>query len=53
MNLVPIFIPSAPNAIAATKLLPSAIPPEATNGISNSSAALGNKIKLGMSSSPG
>ena len=46
-------MPSAPKAIAATRLLASAIPPEATKGISNSSAALGNKIKLGMSSSPG
>ena len=40
-------------AIAATKLLPSAIPPDATKGISNSSAALGRRIKLGISSSPG
>ena len=47
------FMPSAPRAMAATKLLASAMPPEATNGISSSSAALGKRIKLGMSSSPG
>ena len=31
----------------------SAMPPEATNGIFSSSAARGNRIMLGMSSSPG
>ena len=29
------------------------MPPEATNGIFNSSAARGSRMKLGMSSSPG
>ena len=46
-------MPSAPRAMAATKLLASAIPPEATKGISSSSAARGKRIKLGISSSPG
>ena len=53
MKRVPILIASAPNARAATSDRPSAIPPEATIGISNSSAALGRSIKLGTSSSPG
>ena len=53
MNRVPIFMPSAPNAMAAIKLRPSAMPPEATKGISSSSAALGNNMKFGMSTSPG
>ena len=53
INRVPIFIPSAPIARAATRLRPSAMPPEATNGICNSSAARGRRMKLGTSSSPG
>ena len=50
---VPIFIPSAPNARAATNCCPLPIPPDATKGIFNSAAARGSKIILGMSSSPG
>ena len=50
---VPMFMPAAPIASAATRLRASAMPPEATNGIFNSSAARGNRIMLGMSSSPG
>ena len=53
INLVPIFIPSAPKARAETRLLALAIPPDATKGIFNSSAALGKRIPLGTSSSPG
>ncbi len=40
-------------AIEATKERASACPPDDTNGISSSSAALGNKIMFGISSSPG
>ena len=53
INRVPMFIPSAPIASEATRLRPSAIPPEDTKGILNSSAARGKRIKLGISSSPG
>src|SRR5271156_1202020 len=44
MKRVPMFMPAAPIASAATRLRASAIPPEATNGIFNSSAARGSKI---------
>ena len=47
------FMPAAPSANAATRLRASAMPPDATNGIFNSSAARGNRIMLGTSSSPG
>jgi len=47
------FMPAAPIASDATRLRASAIPPDATNGIFNSSAARGSKIMFGMSSSPG
>ena len=40
------LMPSAPKERALTKLRPSAIPPEATNGILSFSAAKGNKIKF-------
>ena len=50
---VPMFMPAAPIASAATRLRASAMPPDATNGIFNSSAARGSRIMLGMSSSPG
>ncbi|MCY1238113.1 hypothetical protein D9M69_557760 [compost metagenome] len=53
MKRVPMFMPSAPSASAATRLRPSAMPPEATNGIFSSSAARGSRIMLGTSSSPG
>ena len=53
MKRVPMFMPSAPSASAATRLRASAMPPEATNGIFNSSAARGSRIMFGMSSSPG
>src|SRR5712671_3831803 len=53
MNRVPMFMPAAPIDSAATRLRASAMPPEATNGIFNSSAARGNTIMFGMSSSPG
>ena len=53
MNRVPMLMPSAPSASAATSDRPSAIPPEATNGIVSSSAARGSRMKFGMSSSPG
>ncbi len=53
MKRVPMFIPSAPRAREATSERPSAMPPEETNGISSSSAALGSRIMLGTSSSPG
>ncbi len=53
MKRVPMFMPSAPSASAATRLRPSAMPPEATNGIVSSSAARGSRMKLGTSSSPG
>ena len=47
------FMPSAPSASAATRLRPSAMPPEATNGIASASAARGSRMKFGTSSSPG
>ena len=50
---VPMFMPSAPIAKEATRERASVMPPDATKGISSSSAARGNKIKLGISSSPG
>ena len=50
---VPMLMPSAPSASAATRERPSAMPPEATNGIFSSSAARGSRMKLGTSSSPG
>ena len=53
MNRVPMFIPDAPIASAATRLRASAIPPEATNGIFSSSSARGSRIMFGTSSSPG
>ena len=53
MKRVPMFMPAAPIANAATRLRASAMPPEATNGIFNSSAARGSRIMLGTSSSPG
>ena len=53
MKRVPMFIPSAPIASEATSERASAMPPEATKGISSSSAARGSRIMLGMSSSPG
>ena len=53
MKRVPMFMPSAPSASAATRLRPSAMPPEATNGMLSSSAARGSRIMLGTSSSPG
>ena len=53
MKRVPMFMPSAPSASAATGLRPSAKPPDATNGIVSASAALGSRIMLGTSSSPG
>ena len=53
MKRVPMFMPSAPSASAATRLRPSAMPPEATKGIFSSSAARGSRMKLGTSSSPG
>ena len=53
MKRVPMFMPSAPSASAATRLRPSAMPPEATNGIFSASAASGNRMKFGTSSSPG
>ena len=53
MNRVPMLMPSAPIASDATRLRPSAWPPEATNGISSSSAARGSRIMFGTSSSPG
>ena len=53
MKRVPMLMPSAPSASAATRLRPSAMPPEATNGIFSSSAARGSRMKLGTSSSPG
>ena len=53
MNLVPMFIPSAPIDKAAASCCPLPIPPDATKGMDNSSAALGRRIILGISSSPG
>ena len=53
MKRVPMLMPSAPSASAATSERPSAMPPEATNGIFSSSAARGSRMKFGMSSSPG
>ena len=53
MKRVPMFMPAAPIASAATRLRASAMPPDATNGIFSSSAARGSRIMLGMSSSPG
>src|SRR5437868_1594566 len=53
MKRVPMFMPEAPIASAATRLRASAMPPEATKGISSSSAARGSRIMLGTSSSPG
>ena len=53
MKRVPMLMPSAPSASAATSDRPSAMPPEATNGISSSSAARGSRMKFGTSSSPG
>ena len=53
MKRVPMFMPSAPSAIAATSDRPSAMPPEATKGILSSSAARGSRMKFGTSSSPG
>src|SRR6516225_7007592 len=53
MKRVPMLIPAAPIDSTATRLRPSALPPEATNGIFNSSAARGSRIMFGMSSSPG
>ncbi len=53
MKRVPMFMPCAPIASAATRLRASAMPPDATNGIFSSSAARGSRIMLGMSSSPG
>jgi hypothetical protein len=48
-----VFIPSAPKASAATRLRASAMPPEATNGIRNPSAAHGNRNIFGISPSSG
>ncbi len=53
MKRVPMFMPSAPMASAATRERASAMPPDATKGIFSSSAARGSRIMLGMSSSPG
>jgi hypothetical protein len=53
MKRVPMLMPSAPMASAATSERASAMPPEATNGMLSSSAARGSRIMLGMSSSPG
>ena len=53
MKRVPMLMPSAPSASAATSERPSAMPPDATNGIFSSSAARGSRMKLGTSSSPG
>ena len=50
---VPMFTPSHPSAKAAAKPLPSAIPPDATTGISSTRAAAGNRTRPPMSLSPG
>jgi hypothetical protein len=43
---IPMLIPSAPSASAATRLRPSAMPPEATKGTRSSSAARGRRMKF-------
>src|SRR3954467_7427742 len=53
MNRVPMLMPSAPRASAATRPRPSAKPPEAIIGMSILAAAAGIKTRPGMSSSPG
>ena len=53
MNRVPIFIPSAPSASAATRPRASPKPPEAIIGMLIWSAAHGMSMSPGMSSSPG
>ena len=50
---VPMLMPSAPSASAATRPRPSPKPPEAIIGIFTLSAAAGIRIRPGMSSSPG
>jgi hypothetical protein len=46
MKRVPMFMPSAPSASAATSDRPSAMPPDATNGIVSSSAARGSRNEV-------
>src|SRR5258705_3135374 len=53
MNRVPMLMPSAPSARAATRPRPSPKPPEAISGIFTLSAATGIRIRPGVSSSPG
>src|SRR3569832_414659 len=53
MKRVPMLMPSAPSASAATRPRPSPKPPEAIIGILILSAAAGIKISPGVSSSPG
>ena len=53
MNRVPMFIPSAPSARAATRPRASPKPPEAIIGMPTRSAAQGMRTSPGMSSSPG
>ena len=53
MNRVPILMPSAPSASAATRPRASPKPPDAIIGISISSAAAGISTRPGTSSSPG
>src|SRR6266404_8483237 len=53
MKRVPMLMPSAPSASAATRPRPSPKPPEAIIGIFTLSAATGIRIRPGVSSSPG
>ncbi len=53
MKRVPMLIPSAPSASAATRLRPSAMPPEAMTGIFTASTVAGSRTTRPMSSSPG
>ena len=53
MNRVPMLMPSAPSASAATRPRASPKPPEAIIGISIFSAAAGISTRPGTSSSPG
>ena len=43
MNLVPIWIPEAPKALAAARPLPSANPPAATTGILTAAVTIGTR----------
>ncbi len=53
MNRVPMLMPSAPSARAATSPRPSAKPPQATTGIFRRDTAAGMSTRPGTSSSPG